>query len=464
MVIETDLELSDSRRLHVYDTCADDAGTSLAIFWHHGTPNIGAPPAPLLPAAAKLGMRWVSYDRPGYGGSSPKPGGDVASAAADVSSIADALGLRQFVVMGHSGGSPHALACGALMPERVLGVVCVAGLAPFHAEGLEWWAGSGSTPPPRRTMLRNSRDLPGFESLPPPHSALPGDRKIGDAGSAQKFGRGFKHAAWGHVMLRVVERKTQLVRPEIWRNRQSLAREKPKDHTSDTLARAVLELQRSGGNAAVTEMISAQRDRGHALAAPATTELDDQARAIIAAAQAATPGIDERAVNVVGSIINTYYSDKKGMVSAVSYTASEPGLLTTSNGSGEKATGSIAVGHYFVTNTTDAYFARRVLQVGHELEHVQQHREGKGGEGHRHEREFLAFYHEALNAAPAHTGRISHSTRVELMDQAIRNYNAMPDDQKRQYADKYRELLDRRTEEQRKSGHTATDPPTERAQ
>jgi hypothetical protein len=43
--------------------------------------------------------------------------------------------------MGHSGGSPHALACGALLPERVLSVVCVAGLAPFHAEGLDWFAG-----------------------------------------------------------------------------------------------------------------------------------------------------------------------------------------------------------------------------------------------------------------------------------------------------------------------------------
>lgn len=138
---ETDLELSDGRRLHVYDTVAEDAGARLAVFWHHGTPNLGPPPAPLLPAAAQLGLRWVSHDRPGYGGSSPNPARDVASAAADVASIADALGLRQFAVMGHSGGSPHALACAALMPERVLDVVCAAGLAPFDAEGLDWFAG-----------------------------------------------------------------------------------------------------------------------------------------------------------------------------------------------------------------------------------------------------------------------------------------------------------------------------------
>jgi pimeloyl-ACP methyl ester carboxylesterase len=69
----------------------------------------------------------------------------VASAAADVSSVANALGIDRFAVMGHSGGGPHALACGALLPERVLGVVCVAGLAPFRAEGLDWFAGMAAS-------------------------------------------------------------------------------------------------------------------------------------------------------------------------------------------------------------------------------------------------------------------------------------------------------------------------------
>jgi pimeloyl-ACP methyl ester carboxylesterase len=69
----------------------------------------------------------------------------VASAAAHVSSIADALGIDQFALMGHSGGAPHALACGALLPERVLGVVSVAGLAPFGAEGLDFFAGMAAS-------------------------------------------------------------------------------------------------------------------------------------------------------------------------------------------------------------------------------------------------------------------------------------------------------------------------------
>ncbi|MEI5101847.1 alpha/beta hydrolase [Streptomyces sp. PmtG] len=139
-VTETDLELSDGRRLHVYDTGTPGADTRLAVFWHHGTPNIGAPPAPLFPAAARLGIRWVSYDRPGYGGSTPRPGRSVASVADDVAHVADSLGIDRFAVMGHSGGGPHALACAALLPERVLGALVVSGLAPFDAEGLDWFA------------------------------------------------------------------------------------------------------------------------------------------------------------------------------------------------------------------------------------------------------------------------------------------------------------------------------------
>ncbi len=140
-VNQRDLRLSDGRRLHIYDTGADIDGARLAIFWHHGTPNLGEPPEPLLPAAAPRGIRWVSYDRPGYGGSTAHPGRDLASAAADVSAIADALGIARFAVMGHSGGGGHALACGALLSERLIGAVSVSGLAPYGAQGLDWFAG-----------------------------------------------------------------------------------------------------------------------------------------------------------------------------------------------------------------------------------------------------------------------------------------------------------------------------------
>ena len=141
MITELDVALDDDRTLHAYDTGGDDAADRLAVFWHHGTPNIGTPPAPLFAAADRLGLRWVSYDRPGYGGSTPRPGRDVASAATCVAAVADALGIDQFAVVGHSGGGPHALACAALLPQRVRAVVSIAGLAPFDADGLDWFAG-----------------------------------------------------------------------------------------------------------------------------------------------------------------------------------------------------------------------------------------------------------------------------------------------------------------------------------
>ena len=142
---ELDLKLGDGRILHVYDTGADEGSGRLPVVWHHGTPNIGSPPAPLFPAAERLGLRWVSYDRPGYGGSTRDPGRDLGSAADLVSSVADALGIERFALMGHSGGEPHALACGALLPDRVLGVVSMAGLAPFDAGGLDWFAGMAAS-------------------------------------------------------------------------------------------------------------------------------------------------------------------------------------------------------------------------------------------------------------------------------------------------------------------------------
>lgn len=136
MLTETDVERG-GRRLHAYDT----GGPGLPVVWHHGTPNVGTPPEPLFPAADRLRIRWVSYDRPGYGGSTPVPGRDVASAAGDVAAVADALGLERFAVVGHSGGGAHALACGALLPDRVVAVVSVSGLAPYRAAGLDWFAG-----------------------------------------------------------------------------------------------------------------------------------------------------------------------------------------------------------------------------------------------------------------------------------------------------------------------------------
>lgn len=140
-MLERDLALDDGRTLRVHDT---GGRGGLAVLWQHGTPNIGTPPAPWAAASERLGLRWIGHDRPGYGGSTPQPGRDVASVAADVATVADALGLDRFAVVGHSGGGPHALACAALLADRVTATICISGLAPRDARGLDWYAGMGA--------------------------------------------------------------------------------------------------------------------------------------------------------------------------------------------------------------------------------------------------------------------------------------------------------------------------------
>jgi pimeloyl-ACP methyl ester carboxylesterase len=89
----------------------------------------------------RLGVLLISYDRPGYGQSSRHAGRRVADAAADVETIANELNIDRFSVVGRSGGGPHALACAALLGERVARTAVLVGLAPYRAPGLDWFGG-----------------------------------------------------------------------------------------------------------------------------------------------------------------------------------------------------------------------------------------------------------------------------------------------------------------------------------
>lgn len=111
------------------------------VFLMHGTPGSRSGPRPRSSVLYRLGVRLISYDRPGYGGSSRSPGRRVADAAADVAAIADHLGIDEFSVVGRSGGGPHTLACAALLPERVRGTAVLVGVAPAGAVGLNWYDG-----------------------------------------------------------------------------------------------------------------------------------------------------------------------------------------------------------------------------------------------------------------------------------------------------------------------------------
>lgn len=122
---------ADGRELEVLVTGPED-GTPLV--YHHGTPQGAVPFGQLDEAAAERGLRVVSYSRPGYGGSTPRPDGAsaarVADDAADTAAILDHLGLGEFLTIGWSGGGPRALACAALLPGRCRAAACCVGIAP----------------------------------------------------------------------------------------------------------------------------------------------------------------------------------------------------------------------------------------------------------------------------------------------------------------------------------------------
>jgi pimeloyl-ACP methyl ester carboxylesterase len=136
----TSIETPDGRTLCVH---VDGDPNGLPVIVHHGTPMSGLAYAPHVALAEEQGIRLIGYDRPGYGGSSRRPGRVVADCATDVHTIANALELDRFASWGISGGGPHVLACAALCDERLTAVASLAAVAPYEAEGLDWLAGMG---------------------------------------------------------------------------------------------------------------------------------------------------------------------------------------------------------------------------------------------------------------------------------------------------------------------------------
>jgi pimeloyl-ACP methyl ester carboxylesterase len=138
-VVTRQIGVSDGRRVTI-DCWGDPKG--FPVFLLHGTPGSRSGPLPRASLLYQLGVRLISYDRPGYGDSDRHEGRNVAAAAWDVLDIADGLGLDTFGVVGRSGGGPHALACAAFIGEvRLRSVAVLVGLAPSDATGLDWFEG-----------------------------------------------------------------------------------------------------------------------------------------------------------------------------------------------------------------------------------------------------------------------------------------------------------------------------------
>jgi pimeloyl-ACP methyl ester carboxylesterase len=138
MDLQLQTAMPDGRTLDVY---VDGPEGAVPLLFHNGTPSAGQLYAPFVAEASRRGLRMVSFSRPGYENSTRNPGRSVADVMPDVAGVMDHVGAHRFYTLGWSGGGPHALACAALLPARVIGVATVGGLAPYDAEGLDWMAG-----------------------------------------------------------------------------------------------------------------------------------------------------------------------------------------------------------------------------------------------------------------------------------------------------------------------------------
>ena len=115
------------RVVGVYDYGDPDGEPVLTL---HGTPACGAGFAFADEPASRVGLHVIAPDRPGVGRSSPAgpDGWTVAGYASQVADLADALGIDRFAVWGYSGGGPYAVACAAVLSDRVTAVAVTAGM------------------------------------------------------------------------------------------------------------------------------------------------------------------------------------------------------------------------------------------------------------------------------------------------------------------------------------------------
>jgi pimeloyl-ACP methyl ester carboxylesterase len=138
------VQTPDGRTLSVEDA-GDRDGRPVMV--HVGTPNSRHLYGRTVADATARGLRLISYDRPGYGESTPQPGRTMADCASDARTICAALGIGRLAMWGFSGGGPPLLACAALLPDLVTAAASLSSPAPFDADGLDWLAGMGPEVP-----------------------------------------------------------------------------------------------------------------------------------------------------------------------------------------------------------------------------------------------------------------------------------------------------------------------------
>jgi pimeloyl-ACP methyl ester carboxylesterase len=134
------IDLPDGRSLDLHVSGPDDG---IPLVFHHGTPGSGRQLRAIQRAAHERGVRLVTFSRAGYGASTRRLGRRVVDVADDVAAVLAHIDAARCIVAGWSGGGPHALATGARLGKQVAGILCIAGVAPYDVDGLDFLNGMG---------------------------------------------------------------------------------------------------------------------------------------------------------------------------------------------------------------------------------------------------------------------------------------------------------------------------------
>ncbi|KAJ4147609.1 hypothetical protein LMH87_002121 [Akanthomyces muscarius] len=131
--------LTDGRQLSYSVSAATDG---IPLIFLHGTPGNKAV-LPVFEAKCKSrGVKLITIDRAGYGGSTRQKGRRVADVVDDIKQLTQHLSISKCLVAGWSGGGPHALACAARLPG-CLAALLIASVGPSDADDLDFLSGQG---------------------------------------------------------------------------------------------------------------------------------------------------------------------------------------------------------------------------------------------------------------------------------------------------------------------------------
>lgn len=133
MTTDHGIRLRDGRSLS-YAQYGDPAG--FPILSAHGGLACRLDVGSAASVAAQSGVRLIAPDRPGVGGSDPRPGRTILDWVSDVGELLDLLAIDRFAAMGWSLGGQYAAALGYAWSPRVTRVAIIAGALPLTEPGV----------------------------------------------------------------------------------------------------------------------------------------------------------------------------------------------------------------------------------------------------------------------------------------------------------------------------------------